>query len=108
MFSLTIWIQACSIAPLLLHKYVRSIEYTDNVYKHQPYCYTASCVCRLVCKFNHTHTVGDVRRHIAASRPQYAGVAFSLITTLPSRQLTDDTVTLKEADLLNAAIMQKL
>lgn len=64
--------------------------------------------CRLVAKFNHSHTVGDVRRHIVASRPQYAGVAFSLLTTLPSRQLPDDSVTLKEADLLNAAIMQRV
>ena len=73
--------------------------------------FTWPCVClsfRLVAKFNHSHTIGDVRRHIVASRPQYAGANFLLLTTLPSRQLTDDSVSLKDADLLNAAIMQKL
>ncbi|XP_067931826.1 NSFL1 cofactor p47-like [Watersipora subatra] len=63
---------------------------------------------RLVAKFNHTHTIGDVRSHIAASRPEYVGVSFFLLTTLPNRRLTDDSLSLKDADLLNATIMQKL
>ncbi|KAL9978481.1 hypothetical protein ACROYT_G016001 [Oculina patagonica] len=62
---------------------------------------------RMVSKFNHSHTVGDIRRFICASRPQMAGVNFVLLTTFPNKELTDETKTLSEANLLNAVIVQR-
>lgn len=63
---------------------------------------------RIVVKLNHSHTVADLRVYITTARPQYAGVPFSLLTTFPSKELTEDTPTLKEAGLLGAAILQRL
>jgi len=63
---------------------------------------------RMVSKFNHSHTVGDVRRFICASRPQMAGMNFVLMTTFPNKELKDDTEELSEANLLNAVIVQRL
>lgn len=62
---------------------------------------------RLVAKFNHDHTVGDVRRHITAVRPVVAGRTFALQTPFPVKQLSDDNQTLKEAGVLNAVIVQR-
>ncbi|CAH3045579.1 unnamed protein product [Porites lobata] len=62
---------------------------------------------RLVSKFNHTNTVGDIRRFICASRPQMATRNFVLMTTFPNKELTDDGQKLKEANLLNAVIVQR-
>ncbi|XP_058053537.1 NSFL1 cofactor p47 [Anopheles bellator] len=63
---------------------------------------------RLSARFNQTHTVDDVRRYISSARPQYAGQGFVLLTTFPSKELTEGAQTLKDAGLLNAAIMQRL
>lgn len=60
---------------------------------------------RLVQKFNHTHTVGDVRRFLAASSP--TAEPFALTTSFPPQPLTDDAQTLKAAGLLNAVVIQK-
>ncbi|KAJ3369361.1 hypothetical protein GGF31_005265 [Allomyces arbusculus] len=60
---------------------------------------------RLVGKFNHAHTVGDLRQFVRRARPQQR--AFSLNTTFPMKELTEDTVTLAEAGLLNAVVVQK-
>lgn len=46
-------------------------------------------------------------RFIAAVRPDMP-LAYSLMTSFPSAQLTDDSVTLEAAGLLNAVIIQKL
>ncbi|KAJ7392114.1 NSFL1 cofactor p47 [Desmophyllum pertusum] len=62
---------------------------------------------RMVSKFNHSNTVGDIRRFICASRPQMAGMNFVLLTTFPNKELTDDTQKLSEANLLNAVIVQR-
>lgn len=62
---------------------------------------------RMVSKFNHSHTVGDIRRFICASRPQMAGMNFVLMTTFPNKELTDDSQKLSEANLLNAVIVQR-
>jgi UBX domain-containing protein 1 len=43
-----------------------------------------------------------------SARPQYNVQAFSLLTTYPSQELKDDDVTLKDASLLGATIMQRL
>ncbi|KNE70457.1 hypothetical protein AMAG_14585 [Allomyces macrogynus ATCC 38327] len=60
---------------------------------------------RLVGKFNHAHTVGDLRQFVRRARPQQR--AFSLNTTFPMKELTEDTATLAEAGLLNAVVVQK-
>ncbi|GEM11011.1 mannose-1-phosphate guanylyltransferase [Rhodotorula toruloides] len=55
---------------------------------------------RMVATFNHTHTVGDIRRYINASRPGEASISYALQTTFPSRDLTDDSQTIKDAGLM--------
>ncbi|XP_030745948.1 NSFL1 cofactor p47 isoform X2 [Sitophilus oryzae] len=62
---------------------------------------------RLVGQFNQDHTIAQIRQYITAARPQYEMQTFNLLSTYPSKIL-DDSQTLKEAGLLNAAIMQKL
>ncbi|XP_073731230.1 NSFL1 cofactor p47 [Misgurnus anguillicaudatus] len=63
---------------------------------------------RLVQKFNHTHSVSDVRQFVANARPALAATEFVLMTTFPNKELTDESQTLKEANLLNAVIVQRL
>ncbi|XP_070566656.1 NSFL1 cofactor p47-like [Ptychodera flava] len=63
---------------------------------------------RLVPKFNHTHTIGDIRRYIVESRPQYASQTFVLMTTFPNKELTNESESLVDANLLNAVIVQRL
>lgn len=60
-----------------------------------------------VAQFNHSQTVGDVRRFIAASRPDMS-TNYSLMTAFPSAALKDESVTLEAAGLLNAVVIQKL
>ena len=52
-------------------------------------------------------TVGDIRRFIAASRPDLTG-SYRLLTAFPQAQLTDDSATIEVAGLQNAVIIQKL
>ncbi|XP_072046051.1 NSFL1 cofactor p47-like [Amphiura filiformis] len=63
---------------------------------------------RLVGKFNHTHTVGDIRRYISLARPALAGQTYVLMTTFPNKELTDDSQSLADAKLLNAVIVQRI
>ncbi|XP_067136989.1 LOW QUALITY PROTEIN: NSFL1 cofactor p47-like [Centruroides vittatus] len=63
---------------------------------------------RMVLKMNHTHTVGDIRRYIVTARPQYSASLFALLTAFPSKELNEDSITLKDANILNSAIIQKL
>ena len=62
---------------------------------------------RLIGQFNHLHTVGHIRSYIITARPQYETHTFTLLSSYPSRNL-NDSETIAEAGLLNAAIMQKL
>ncbi|KAF5295194.1 hypothetical protein FQA39_LY13199 [Lamprigera yunnana] len=62
---------------------------------------------RLIGQFNHHHTVGHIRTYILNARPQYVTHSFTLLSLYPSREL-NDSETISEAGLLNAAIMQKL
>ncbi|KAI8823248.1 SEP-domain-containing protein [Chytriomyces cf. hyalinus JEL632] len=61
---------------------------------------------RLVARMNHTHTVGDLRSFVQASKPGQG--AFAIMTTFPNRDLTEDGVSLKEAGLLNAVVVQRM
>ncbi|XP_050407447.1 NSFL1 cofactor p47 [Patella vulgata] len=63
---------------------------------------------RLVSKFNHSHKVSDIRGYIVSNRPQYAGTNFVLQTTFPNKELSDESQTLVEANLINAVIVQRL
>ncbi|XP_053556769.1 NSFL1 cofactor p47 [Bombina bombina] len=63
---------------------------------------------RLVQKFNHSHRIRDIRLFIVDARPAMAATSFVLMTTFPNKELTDENLTLKEANLLNAVIVQRL
>ena len=62
---------------------------------------------RMVARFNHHHTVGDVRNFIIRARPG-AKVNFALTTSFPPTPLNDDEQTIKEAGLCNAVVQQKM
>ncbi|KAF3912871.1 hypothetical protein AA313_de0205550 [Arthrobotrys entomopaga] len=62
---------------------------------------------RLVSRFNHTHTVGDVYAFVNASNNGSRARSYVLQTTFPPKPLGDLTQTLKEAGLLNAVVVQK-
>ncbi|XP_064398183.1 NSFL1 cofactor p47-like isoform X2 [Halichondria panicea] len=61
---------------------------------------------RVVAKFNHTHTVNDIRQYINLCRPSSS--VYALMTTFPNRELNDPTQTIAEAKLLNAVVVQRL
>ncbi|KAJ9592503.1 hypothetical protein L9F63_015820, partial [Diploptera punctata] len=63
---------------------------------------------RLIGQFNHSHTIADLRRYITTARPQYEHQNFSLLTTFPSKELSNNEQTLDEAGILNAAVLQRL
>ena len=62
---------------------------------------------RKVQKFNHSHTVSDIRQFVA-SIPGYEASTFQLQTNFPVKILTDDSQSIEEAQILNAVIIQKL
>ncbi|XP_028309706.1 NSFL1 cofactor p47 [Gouania willdenowi] len=63
---------------------------------------------RLVQKFNHSHRVSDLRQYVVAARPAMAAREFILMTTFPNKELMDESLTLEQANLLNAVIVQRL
>lgn len=63
---------------------------------------------RLSARFNQSHTIDNVREYITNARPQYAAQNFALMTTFPPKELADGSQSLKDAGLLNAAIMQRM
>ena len=73
-------------------------------------------VQRLLSKWNHTqfscpypfHRIKDIRDFIIQSRPAFATTDFVLVTTFPNKELTDESLTLQEADILNTVILQQL
>ena len=82
-------------APVLL-KFDKSCSLTENGH-----------ICLKVVQFNCNHTVADIRRFIAASRPELTS-EYSLMTAFPSVALKDNTASLEGAGLLNAVVIQKL
>ena len=50
----------------------------------------------------------DVRDFIVQSRPEFATLDFILVTSFPNKVLTDESLTLQEADILNTVILQQL
>nr|XP_056710322.1 UBX domain-containing protein 2B [Euleptes europaea] len=63
---------------------------------------------RLIQRFNLTHRILDIRNFIIQSRPSFATTDFVLLTTFPHKELTDESLTLEEADILNTVILQQL
>jgi UBX domain-containing protein 1 len=62
---------------------------------------------RMVARFNHTHTVADIRGFIDAARPGNVG-PYSLQTMgFPPKPLTDMKETIQAASLINAVVIQK-
>eukprot|EP00800_Vazella_pourtalesii_P006716 TRINITY_DN18808_c0_g1_i1.p1 TRINITY_DN18808_c0_g1~~TRINITY_DN18808_c0_g1_i1.p1 ORF type:complete len:369 (-),score=104.66 TRINITY_DN18808_c0_g1_i1:915-2021(-) len=61
---------------------------------------------RLTQKFNHTHTIADLRLFISCKTAQTEKV-FVIMTTFPNKELTDDSLTLSQANLLNAVVVQR-
>nr|VWO99986.1 Uncharacterized protein [Ganoderma boninense] len=62
---------------------------------------------RMVARMNMTHTVGDIRNFINASRPENNARAYVIMTTFPNRELQDDKVTIEAAGLANAVVVQR-
>ncbi|KAG2135653.1 hypothetical protein BD769DRAFT_1627081 [Suillus cothurnatus] len=62
---------------------------------------------RMPCRMNLTHTVGDLRSFINASRPENLSRPYTIGTTFPNRTLEDDTQTIEGAGLLNSVVVQR-
>jgi len=62
---------------------------------------------RMVARMNLTHTVGDLRSFINASRPENTARPYTIGTTFPNRTLDDDNVTIEAAGLRNSVIVQR-
>lgn len=52
--------------------------------------------------------VSDLRQFVVAARPAMAAREFVLMTTFPNMELSDESQTLQQANLLNAVIVQRL
>lgn len=63
---------------------------------------------RLSARFNLSHTVQDIRQYITTARPEYTGRNFMLLTTFPNKELSNPSDTIQQANLQNAAILQRL
>ncbi|KAF9584199.1 hypothetical protein BGW38_007251 [Lunasporangiospora selenospora] len=63
---------------------------------------------RMVARFNHTHTVNDIRGFINASQAGESSRPYVLQTTFPKKDLDDAQQTIKDAGLLNAVVLQRL
>lgn len=62
---------------------------------------------RVVATFNLTQTVGDIRRFIKACRLDMNS-NYTLSTAFPTKQLTEDGVSIEEAGLKNSVVIQKM
>jgi len=63
---------------------------------------------RMVARFNHTHTINDIRGFINASRAGESSRPYMLQTSFPKKDLDDVSQTIKDAGLLNAVVQQRL
>ena len=62
---------------------------------------------RVVQEFNHSHTVGHIRQFVDAQCGGACGV-YVLLAGVPPRPLADLGVTIVEAGLLRASVVQKM
>lgn len=63
---------------------------------------------RIVQKFNLSHRISHIKDFIEKYQGSQSSPPFSLATALPFLRLLDETLTLEEADLRNAVIIQRL
>jgi UBX domain-containing protein 1 len=62
----------------------------------------------LVTLFNPTQTVADLRHFVTLAQPAaLKGREFVLMTTFPNRVLEDESLSLEDAKLCNADVVQK-
>ncbi|KDN42610.1 SEP-domain-containing protein [Tilletiaria anomala UBC 951] len=62
---------------------------------------------RIVGRFNHEHTIRDVRSYINAANAGMETRPYVLQTSFPPKPIEDESATLKDAGLLNAVVIQK-
>lgn len=62
---------------------------------------------RVVGRFNHDHTVSDLRNFIDASQTGPSAGSYSLQTSFPPKLIVDESQTLKDAGLVNAVVSQR-
>ncbi|NWX22628.1 UBX2A protein, partial [Aegotheles bennettii] len=63
---------------------------------------------RIIQKFNVSHRISHVRDFIIKYQGSEGSVPFTLTTSLPFRELRDETLTLEEAKLQNTVVVQRL
>jgi len=100
-----------AIAPELAKNYEEQAQTALNLNDSEPVTMLQIRLAdgsRLTGRFNHSHTVGDIRRFIVAARPAYADQVFAVLSSFPPKELTEEDKSLKDAGLLNATIMQRL
>ena len=52
--------------------------------------------------------ISDIRSFVISSSPESASRPFVLMTTFPNKELTEEQLSLSEAKLLNALVVQKM
>ncbi|KAF8541576.1 hypothetical protein BDD12DRAFT_494359 [Trichophaea hybrida] len=62
---------------------------------------------RLVSRFNHSHTVGDLYNFVNSSSSGSRNRSYVLQTTFPNKELKEMEQTIKDAGLINAVVVQK-
>ncbi|KAF8909515.1 hypothetical protein BGZ58_005983, partial [Dissophora ornata] len=62
---------------------------------------------RMVARFNHTHTVNDIRGFINASTPGESSRPYVLQTSYPKKDLVDVDQTIEQAGLLKSLVLQR-
>ncbi len=63
---------------------------------------------RQTARFNHDHTIRDIRNWINAANPEMASRQYVLMTTFPNKELDDEEKTVKEAGVGGAVVVQKM
>ncbi|KAJ1864944.1 protein phosphatase regulator [Coemansia sp. RSA 2703] len=61
---------------------------------------------RLVAKVNPSHTVGDLRAYVLSQRPEAGSRPFAFKAIMPPKVLSDDSATVEDTGIANAAIAQ--
>ncbi|TKY89257.1 hypothetical protein EX895_001788 [Sporisorium graminicola] len=62
---------------------------------------------RMTVRLNTHHTVADLRSYINAANPGLSTRSYTLNASFPPKPLMDESLTLQEAGLLNAVVIQK-
>merc|ERR1712083_61438 len=62
---------------------------------------------RLVVKLNHSHKIKHLKQQIASQQPEESR-SFVLVTCgMPAKPLNNDEMTVKDADIMGAAVLQR-